>query len=221
MKKALPLLFLLCFFLIPESLQAQHADFILGIESGMGIRSLKGYLEQTAVGQTSMGIGQAAGISLQHYISNEVSIKTSLLYARKGAKSIWEDLDVNGNRLFFQSSSLDFIYISMPLLFRYEWGKRVRYFANLGSFVSVLLGNPYERFGSNLDLTYDFSSLDLGMSSGLGIQFPLQKKLHVSLELRNDLGLFDISNFSFRSSSNGPLQTRSTNLLIGVFWRLR
>lgn len=220
MKKALPLLLILCFLWAPEGLKAQHDDFILGIESGMGIRSLKGHIEGIVVGKTAMGIGQTGGISLQYYFSNEFCIKVGLLYAKKGAKSKWEYLDDNGNRISFQTTSLEFNYISFPFLFRYELGKKVKYFANLGPFLSVLVGNPSDQLGSVIDITDDLNSLDFGMSSGIGVQFPLQKKLHISLELRNDLGLVDISNFPFPNPDRS-LQSRTTNLLLGVFWKLK
>ncbi|MNY45319.1 hypothetical protein D3C86_1804120 [compost metagenome] len=42
----------------------------------------------------------------------------------------------------------------------------------------------------------DFKLLDLGLSSGVGVQFKTDEKHHISLSLRNNFGLTNISDMS-------------------------
>jgi hypothetical protein len=68
----------------------------------------------------------------------------------------------------------------------------------------------------NIDST--LKSQEWGVSLGLGIAFPITKRLNVGIELRNDAGLQNISDIALVNS--GKLKTNETSALISLSYIL-
>jgi len=67
------------------------------------------------------------------------------------------------------------------------------------------------------DNTDNFERLDFGIATGLGVNFPIRNNIFMSLEVRNNLGLSNIS--SLPVGNDGKIKTNSTNLLIGIAYK--
>ena len=112
----------------------------------------------------------------------------------------------------------NFDYLTLPILFRVHGGKKLRYFFNAGPFVGLLLQQTFV-VKSELnpttveDNTANDLPFDFGISSGFGLSLPIQPTFALSLELRNNLGLANVSAAPIRNG--GSIKTNSTNLLIG------
>ena len=66
----------------------------------------------------------------------------------------------------------------------------------------------------NSNYTSDYKTIDMGITAGIGLAIPINDKFSLSAEIRNNLGLTNIS-----KSSSVTNKTNSTNLLIGVTYK--
>lgn len=220
MKKLLLPFGFICLFLQTYPVFAQHADLALGVEIGGGIRSLHGNFYPSLAGELSTGAGMAGGVFVQKYLSHDFSIKTSLLLAHKGATSLMQRQDRNRNILISRQVSLNFTYIKLPVLFRYERGQKIKYFVNAGPYLGTLIRQHQSGFRLRLGFSHDSGTIDWGLSSGIGCQIPLWNLLSLTCEIRNDLGIHDISKYTAFGISPGPMRTQATNLFLGISWEL-
>ncbi len=202
-------------------LLAQGSQSYLGVEIGAGVRNLTGNFEEKLVGEYLPGVGLSGGIGIEKILSEELSVKLSILFANKGAVSRWTEYDSNGNQVFSETNSVNFLYLSMPILFKHSLGKKRRYFVVLGPYFSSLVKHPHSRFNQSLDYLEDGGAFDWGFSGGLGRKFSISKQMYFSVEVRHDWGLHDISDFSFLRISYGGMQTRYTQMLCSLFWEIQ
>jgi long-subunit fatty acid transport protein len=68
----------------------------------------------------------------------------------------------------------------------------------------------------NIDST--LKEQEWGVSLGLGIAFPITKRLNLGLELRNDAGLQNISDLTI--NNNGKIKTNETSALFSISYIL-
>jgi hypothetical protein len=61
--------------------------------------------------------------------------------------------------------------------------------------------------------TSSYNRLDVGISLGIGLQYPINEKLILSSEIRGNMGLAN-------ALPNGDLKVNSVNLLLGIAYRL-
>lgn len=161
----------------------------------------------------------AVGLLLQYNNSEHISIVTNITYERKGCVAMTSKTDPVGNVIGNIFINNNFDYISVPVLFRFTIGKKVKYFINAGPFLSYLVShseviegtNMPSKFNSYIDL---FKRYDLGISAGLGFILTSSDKRAYFIEIRNNLGLVNISDTPVYN--NGTIKTNSTNFLIGV-----
>lgn len=200
---------------------AQQNKFEAGIEGGSGLRFLWG---NALVRQyNDPAIGFAYGAAFQYNFPKYFSIRTNLFFERKGCLSKGTYLDNNGNSLGTFRSQLDMDYLTLPILFRAGFGKKVKIFFNAGPYFSYLNKTTLKYKGPNvsgtfvLDLTPNYKRIDIGLAAGIGFSMPLTKILALSFEIRNNLGLYNTSKLPVYG--NGSINTNSTNLLIGLAYK--
>jgi hypothetical protein len=94
---------------------------------------------------------------------------------------------------------------------------------NAGPYIGYLIKQTdiTEAFGeyskTKNDNTDNYKRTDLGITTGLGARFPIKNKLFLSIEIRNNFGLTNIS--SVPVVNDGVIKTNSTNLLFGIEYR--
>lgn len=204
--------------LLPVLTFAQAGKSALGIESGPSLISLRGNPANDSINDPTIGF--AGGIFFQYNLPKVFSIRTNIIFERKGAVASGEILvtDDDGNIKGVSKYKVhtNFDYLSTSVLLRATFGKKVRYFVNAGPYFGYLTKLTFSAkysdfFPDSTIVDSNFTKrFDTGVVAGLGISVPVTKKISISCELRNNLGLFDLS----KSSNMGGLKTNSTNLLL-------
>lgn len=220
--KGIALFFLV--LLLPMSIFAQSGKSALGIEGGPSLIFMRGNPANDSINDPTIGF--AGGIFFQYNLHKAFSIRTNIVFERKGTvasgKTWVTDDDGNIKGVSKYKVHTNFDYLSTSILLRVTFGKKIRYFLNTGPYIGYLTNLTFSTRWSDFfpDTTVTDTNLtkrfDTGIVTGLGINLPVTKKILISCELRNNLGLYDLS----KSFNMGQLKTNSTNLLIGLSYML-
>ncbi len=200
--------------------QGQNNKLELGFEGGCSLISLRG--NDILSVSSHPRIALVGGFSLQYNFNKKFSLRTNISFERKGAalkEIILEYYPYTGVN-FTGNVNLD--YLTMPFLFRATFGKKIRYFANGGPFVSFLIRETNIERPANMPKmvsvhTSDYKKLDAGLTLGVGLSIPLKEHLVISLELRNNLGLINV--YAIPQPDSYSIGTNSTNVLMGIAYK--
>lgn len=203
---------------ICSSAYALQNKFELGIELGPNISTIRG--SSLINSRHDPRIGFYVGASLQYNLSKHLSLRTGLGFERKGSSGESVVIDNSGTTLGTIHHLSNFDYLSIPILIRYSIGKRTKYFIGLGSFIGILLrqmdhndGRPNFSKTSN-NGTANFQSFDAGLCGEIGVSRPLSKKINISAQVRNNLGLLGLN--IGPTFENKRIKTNATALLLGL-----
>lgn len=204
------------------SLHSQIGKFEIGIEGGPSLISLRG---NKIIKETNITtIGFSSGVSFQYNFPKLVSIRTNITFERKGFRS---DLSVSNayneplGELKYRSN---FDYLIIPVLTRFHFGNKIKFFANAGPYFAYLIkqteiiDSNNESQNSNIDNIDRFNRYDFGVSGGLGFRLSIQNNIFMTTEVRHNLGLHNISQLPI--INDGKISTNSTNLLLGFAYHI-
>lgn len=177
---------------------SQNTRFTAGIEGGPSLICLKEPYQKYF---ENPGIGFSAGIFIQYNAKKIFSLKLAPAFERKGQ---WDVNHFNLN------------YFVFPLLFRGEIGSKTNGFIDVGPYCGYLMEayitTDYNKGHYNY-IKY-LNRFDAGISAGLGVNIPIEQKFSISVELRNNFGLYQIVEREESVEHNYEWKTYSTNLLI-------
>lgn len=184
----------------------------IGIEGGPSISSIRG---NEIVEENESLISFEVGGSIEYFFSESLSLKSGFIFEKKGYET--ESVIDNYGGIPHDSYQVKatYNYLTIPLFVKYQFGNKLKIFFNGGSYLSYLLSSKSKvrSFGSS-DHSELNNSLDLGISLGTGVLFPLSEEFDLSFEFRDNLGLINISKADI--INNGSLKTNSLNFLLGV-----
>jgi len=199
----------------------QVNKFDFGIEGGPSLASLRG--NDFIKDFNDPTIGFSCGLTFQYNFQKLISIRTNIAFERKGSKSKIRATAIAGNPVGEITTHSNFDYLTLPILARLTFGNKVKFFVNVGPYLGYLIKQTYvtdainEFPKSKTDNTSNFKRIDLGLTTGLGAGLPLNDKLLITLEIRNNLGLYNIS--SLPVANDGTIKTNSTNLMFGIAYK--
>jgi hypothetical protein len=208
------------------SLFAQKGSWGAGIEGGPGLSLIYG--SQSIYSQSKFSLAGAAGIYGEYGFARNFSAKLALHYERISTRTDnYSAMLSPGGMLQY---SLD--YLSLPVLVKWSFGGRIRFFVNAGPCLSLLLQESLWYLPENgskskvAEETDAWLPVNLAVTAGCGMAIPAGKRLLVTLEVRNNLGVINIrssvSDFEHNSYFPGAEikgYTNSTLLLAGVCYR--
>jgi len=168
-------------------------------------------------------IGFSGGLFFQFNFKKIISLRTNIAYERKGSIMTAQTTDINGNPLGKITTNSNFDYLTLPILVRATFGKKIQFFVNAGPYFGYLIKQTFVSKGDNIPTTTsDNSSLakrfDTGISTGLGLSVPIKTTFAFSFEVRNNLGLYNVS--AVPVANNGTIKTNSTNFLLSFTYKL-
>lgn len=217
MKKLTEILFLL----LNIAILPAYGQLSLGIEASPSMIFLRGndFIKQHHLPT----LGFSGSLWGQYHISQHFYIKTGFGFERKGSFTNEEVKDMNGQPLDNVTANINFNYLNIPLLFGATIGNKRRFYVNGGPFLGYLLKQTFVYRGETIpktiqDNTHLDKKLDLGASLGLGFILPFKEKFAYSFEIRNNLGLRNVSKVPV--FNNGTTKTNSTNLLMGFVYKI-
>lgn len=180
--------------------------------------------------------GYLIGLNYEYKFHKKLSVVSGISFEQKNLEynsaSTSSYMDENLNTIdidFTTKTSNNFQYYSIPLLLRFNFGKNNSFFVDGGVFWAFTgkisrttkITNVTENYSYNVPtqdnnnflFADDINGSDGGISFGLGKSFKLTKVTHLSIELRDNLGLKNaISNISLNGIT-GTIKTNTINLL--------
>lgn len=202
------------------------SKFDLGISGGPGMISLRG--NKIIEDYHQPDIGFASGITAQYNFPKIISVRAEFGFARKGSQlnEVLTFIDENGNTIGSDKAVVKnrFDYLQFPLVIRASAGKKLKYFVNAGMYYGYLLKQTIITHETDFspavvyDNTVRMQHADYGIVSGIGIEYPIGKKLAAGCEIRNSLGLYNTSAVPVYPS--GTIKTNSTNMLFNFVYRI-
>lgn len=181
-------------------------NILIGINGGATYSNFRG---NTSADRGNSSLDFLIGGSVEFPISEKFSIKTNLNYERKSTtvKGI-----INSQ---FQNVKVrsTYSYLSLPILAKYKFGESNDFYINGGPFVAFLLNAKSKSDVSpTSNFTYLNKTTDVGLSFGVGKRFNISDQNYLDLEIRNNLGLINIS--AVDVIDEGTLKTNSLNLIL-------
>ncbi len=179
--------------------------------------------------EQTFNFGAVAGLSFRYIEERHFGLIAELNFSQRGWKENFKEAPYRYSRTLN--------YLQLPILAHIYFGRRGRFFINLGPEFGLFLG---EKINANFDpskfetlpdfpVTNRMNSqltehsnrkFDYGISAGLGGEFSLNPKNALSIEARFYYGLGNV----FRSERTDPFQTSNQmtiSLAIGYWFRIK
>jgi hypothetical protein len=210
--------------LITLALKSEGQTNILdvGVEGGGSVVSLRGNESLTKYHHPRMGY--CGGLFVQYNFKKIFSLRTGGYYDQKGSSFKIQLTDQYGNPGALRGKEY-FDYLTIPVLLRATFGKRINYFINAGPYVGILLKQTTHEDAfnalqeNNFDGSQYYHKADFGLSGGLGFSYSVQQNFSISFEVRENLGLINTS--AVAVYNRGSIKTNSFNILLGVNYKLK
>ncbi|MEO6903030.1 MAG: porin family protein [Bacteroidia bacterium] len=221
MKNSKSLFFAILLLTFGLTTYGQTNKFYIGVDGGPSLIFLRG--SKVIDNHQKSAIGFSGGLFFQFNFKNVISLRTNVAFERKGGKFTAPATDNNGTSIGELTACSSIDYLTLPVLVRATFGNKIQYFINAGPYFGYLLRDRVVVKGDNIltfigDYTASDKRFDTGISTGLGLSVPLNKNLAVSFEIRNNLGLYNIS--AYPIDNNGTIKTNSTNGLFSFTYKL-
>lgn len=194
----------------------------IGFEGGPSYCSLRG--NSHAKEYNNLRFTSLGGIFVQANLTDHISLRTAINFDRKGGFDYSDLTDINGAVVDKGYSYANYDYLTLPILFRVSTDRNIRFFANAGPYIGYLLKSSFTLKENGYKTLYSFDNtsnckrFDIGVSTGFGLCTPVGRKLGLSFELRNDLGLLNTS--SVPVIDDGSIKLNSTKLIIGLNYKI-
>jgi hypothetical protein len=222
MKNRNPIIILIFMFYTSEVF-GQTDKINIGLEFGPSLTSLKGNEILEKFNDATLGF--SVGPTLQYNFTNLISIRTNIAFERKGAIAKGQAADEFGNLGGEIKTHINFDFLTIPLLTKLTFGNTTKFFADIGPSLGYLIKQTTvtDSFGQypkkTIDETDLFKKIDIGLIYGIGAERPINEWLSLSIEVRNNRGL---NNISKRGVVNdGSIKTNSFNFLVGASYKFR
>jgi hypothetical protein len=193
MKKLLIPICLLLFGALPAPALCQGSGISIAVEGGPSLTNF--YRTKDGEKHYKPTLGGYTGFLVQYNLTAHFSLRSGFTYERTGTNFRVDDYDMQSDCIYH------FDYVTIPVLVRAEYGKKIRFYANIGPYFSYLIsqqylvkeGKKYHDFTS--ELAYDNSvnkcKLDIGITGGLGMVIMIKNNAAITLGVTDYLGLVD------------------------------
>ena len=191
--------------------QAQDSKFILQINGGGGISSLRNDLDYD--------LSYSGELQARYILNNHFSTILGIGFEQIGVREDITYYDQGWQPMYTYATRKSFDYLKVPLLLRAETGNKTKYFITAGFTYGHLLNRKNHYTDQTDDALYiqpidTYRTPNIALSAGAGMQFAIGEKTGVGFEIRENFGLIDIS------TSNNSAKTQSLHLLAGLNYRL-
>lgn len=144
-----------------------------------------------------------AGINSEFRINEKLLVTADLYFERKRSESDTYGFDFTTQRALYLIVQNE--YLVLPLQVKFEFKKYDTFYLSGGIFTALLVNSYYHNgYGTEDD---KFKKMDYGLCIGVGRAFNITPNSRLNLELRECLGVADISN------SDSPYSSVNTNSL--------
>lgn len=111
-----------------------------------------------------------------------------------------------------------FQYLSFPFLIKYYPIVDSPFYMNFGPYFASLIdvSNYNDGIKNDLDFNDSFKKLDIGLSIGLGYELKISKMNYLGIELRDNLGIKELSSLEYSNFNS----TKSNTLNLIINWKM-
>ena len=202
----------------------QTNRFDIGVQGSPSVSLLWG--NSYAKKYSKPTVGFSAGITFRYNLPKYLSVGTDITFEREGNLTKSDATDSEGNVIGEIVATIRLDYLTIPVLAKFSIGNKIKFFFNAGPHFGYLIAasaawdvpSQFSSVPPITDQTDNFKRFDIGLTTGLGLTVPVTSKFLISAEVRNNLGLYNISNYPV--ADGGTIQTNSTHLLIGAAYLL-
>ena len=206
----------------------------LGLTGGGGLSILYNQhpMDNPRTPEKAPYTGTAFGVSYQYNFPKIISIRAELNMERKGDVMYSTTTNTtNGEGQPEQVTNYGydkFNYMTLPVMARLSFGKRVQFFTDLGFYVANLFnaervttstyivppGDNIAMTGNNQYISQGLHQWDGGVVTGVGLSVPVWRGVAFNLEARNNVGLANIN--ANNQYYGNKLYNDNFNLLVGL-----
>lgn len=195
---------------------SQNSKWSVGIEGGPGLRNFRSKDHHTNYfyKKNPYHLNYTFGDFIEYHIKGKFSLKADFLFEKKGGRAYMPTIFAIAMPI---KVLLNTNYLSIPVLAKFSFGRKVKFFVNVGPYVGFFLGLGTRHYG----LAYGALSsssikpFDLGLTTGMGLTVPLNEHIFINTEIRNNLGLYDV----VKDEYGYPQKNITFNLLTGLGYR--
>jgi Outer membrane protein beta-barrel domain len=194
----------------------QHLKF--GINAGATYAGIRGNNEAE---KNNYALDYLVGVSLEVPLSEKLSLITNLNYERISysrdyyiENSNFDPLIVPGGYEVTVRATMQ--YLTLPVNLKYYIDPSKTFYINGGVFAGYFLDGITKVEGDKTEDDYSiFKKINFGVNLGAGMRIPINATNDLNIELRDNLGLVNISDVPV--VGNGTVKTNSVNLM--VIWQ--
>jgi hypothetical protein len=201
---------------------AQTPTVWIGVQGGPAYNSFRG--NEGIENFYDPALGFMTGLTLDHHFTPVFSFVSSLNYEQKRIQGTLVGTDETGQILGDIDYRATYQYLTWPLLARGTFGEGFRFFVNGGPYLGFLLKQTekmettWNDMKVENDHTGDFKTFEFGVVAGIGGIFPVGDHFRITLELRDHLGLTNIS--ALEITNDGSIKTNALIFLVGLSYGL-
>jgi len=178
-------------FFLTVNLQAQVFSF--GLKGGLNYSNVTDDFSLPTDYRTGINIGVFANLNF----TKNVGIISEFNYEQKGFKYSL----ASGIQQEYIKGEKSFQYFTVPILFKYQFGRSTRFYITIGSYMGILLAandkGLYEDYTTTPNtitawddnIYRDTQDVDIGLCFGAGLQIPINYKFGLLLDGRYNSGL--------------------------------
>lgn len=212
------LLSIIC--LLVFSISQGQNEFKIGLNLGSTLSSVRG---NDIAEENKAALDFLVGASFEYAFNENTSLISNINYERKSfSREITNSFFIDPLDPSFNDNNAKarttLSYLSIPIMLKYNFGADKNFFINGGPFIGFFLDSGVKVDGEKVedDGNDVFNSTDYGLSFGIGTKVKLNETNNLNIELRNNLGLSNIS--AVEVFDDGTLKTNSLNLVLN--WEL-
>lgn len=157
------------------------------------------------------------GLSFELPLNDNLSVFANVNYERKSfvQKIRFEpggfDPVINPDNIDKANLRVTLQYISVPVNIKYYFGAKKNFYVHGGPYAAVFIDDKFKFDGkeiAEISGGSDFTTLDFGITAGAGAQFSLDSKHNLSVGVRNNFGIANVSKMG------ADVRTNSLNLVL-------
>ncbi len=205
MSQTLKVVFAIIFIFSLSTVHSQSKSD-LGLNFGATYTSLWGY---DYAGYIDYDIGILLGLHYEIEFTPGIILATNLNYERRTIDGKGTYYNYEGRPVENYTYKDKFHYINFPIFLKIPFGQKELWFMEFGPFINMLLDDSIRREG----IGSSFKTLDYGLTSGLGKEFPTRGKSSLILELQAELGLANTMGFESPDPNAQNKKTSTIKLL--------
>lgn len=145
------------------------------------------------------------GVSCEVPLKNNFSLLANVNYERKTGKVMIEDIYNSNNEV---TAKFRMHYITIPVNLKYYIGAKKNFFIHAGPYAGIFIDDTFIYDGkaqtNEISGGSDFKRMDFGITSGIGTRIPVSDRNSITLGLRSNIGLSNVSDmpdYNFKTNS--------------------